>query len=53
MEAAFTDKAFLMRGVICRGGTEIVHFLVVLRWVLSDKLDGLLRVFLVLGACLD
>lgn len=52
MEAAITDKAFLM-WVVCWGGTEIVHFLVVLGGVLSDKLDCLLRVSLVLGACLD
>jgi hypothetical protein len=52
MEAAITDLAFLMWGVVCWGGSKIVHFLVVFR-VLSDKLDGLLRVFLVLGACLD
>jgi hypothetical protein len=52
MEAAITDQAFLM-WVVSRGGTEIVHFLVVLGGVLSDKLDGLLRIFLVLGASLD
>lgn len=52
MEATITDQAFLM-WVICRGGTEIIHFLVVLRRVLSDKLDGLLRVFLVFSARLD
>ena len=52
MEATITYKAILM-WVVCWGGTEIVHFLVVLVRVLSDKLDGLLRVFLVLGACLD
>jgi hypothetical protein len=52
MEAAITDNAFLV-WVVCRGSTEIVHFLVVLRGVLSDKLDGLMRVFLVLGARFD
>jgi hypothetical protein len=52
MEATITDEALLM-WVICRGCTEIIHFLVVLGVVLSDKLDGLLRVFLVFCASLD
>jgi hypothetical protein len=52
MEATITDKAFLM-WVVCRGGTEILHFLVALVGVLSDKLDRLLWVLLVLSASLD
>ncbi len=51
MEAAITYKTLLMQ-LVCMRCTEIVHFLMVL-WVLSDKLDGFLRVFLVFGARLD